>query len=345
MSVTLKIPYLTTVWATGSFTQDHSNPDWIIAGRKNTRVPAPFYRKTVGEFEIDTIDTSYAEFDLVTSSNRKCFCMDSEGNFFLRDSGNLDRKYRGRADLSTVEAIGLLERNNILEDKQVMISESLECTLPRDIFHHISKIVSYKQKFLAPERHTGFLASADDLSANVVIIDECDNTYQEIQSMLNEYVYHNGHFYQKVTEPVLLDTQELGGKDRKTQIICDSHKEKEVFDSLFPFIRRQISSVAPGSLYKTQIQSIENTVEVSNYRYLMNVQSVWQINREGLFENIKDDAGLLNMNDNRDLCKMILKLFSRSNGDPCQTRDESIFKEIINNPCVQGNAQGSRLHR
>ncbi len=326
MSVTIKIPYLATVWATGSFGNEHSNPDWIIPGRKMTRLPAPFYKRVVGEFEIDTIDENNVEFDITTERDKKHFCLDADGEFYLRELGFLNGNlYSGKMNLSTTEAIPLLERNNILDDKQVMISVSKECKTPTHILSNVRNATFYR-----PGRMTGFLASVDDLGANAVIIDECDDRFKDIQAELKKYAYHNGRFWHKTKEPMIAHITKAIVSH--SQIICD----QEYHQNLWNMIMNQVFDFA---LPNTSVhgKKLMDYVEATGNRLGIELHSIWQDEGKKYLSEITGNADLLNASDNRDLCKMALKMYSECS-NPATTKYSSVAKEMMKNPIIVGDA-------
>ncbi len=165
----IKIPCLSTVWATGTFTQNNSKREWIDKGRKRAVNPHPFYRQTMVDVNFATMeDKRYAEISVYAlldgdPRNPVSILLDEDYNFYQKEAVDLtEPKY-----------------NAIFAARTISPAHSERCTMP-----NIPK----------------FVADIDELSANGVIIDE---TIYPLQEYTNDWVYHADSFWKKIPEPIL----------------------------------------------------------------------------------------------------------------------------------------------
>ncbi len=189
----ITLPYLHTVWATGSFNSDHGNhPITTVAlqtDRKRTKLPLPFYAQRCAEFEISEID-DYVQFDIfIQRSPRKnaryTLCLDSEGNLYKQ-------KWK-------IEEISNPNSFNLWTSDNRLVWEQTGVNL------HVTEDI--------PNRRPGndgryiFFGSISDLSNNAVIVGESceENQKFAIQEILDRFTIINGFVWEKTPEPFLCE--------------------------------------------------------------------------------------------------------------------------------------------
>ncbi len=161
----INVPYLSTVWATGSFSQNNSNPEWIFKGRKRAVNPAPFYRQETRSMELEDMNKDYVRFSIGKSE----FFMDEDRNF-----------YSERMSLKrTLSRIHKMEENYLFGDSQI---SAWTCDKETDLY---------------------FIASVSDLNDNAIVIEEMDPA-GFFESVLEQYVANKGMIFRKENEPYII---------------------------------------------------------------------------------------------------------------------------------------------
>ncbi len=300
-TINIRIPYLSTVWATGSFESEHSNPNWIMPGRKSTRLPAPFYKHKTATFEIETITGNNVVFDVESDRKITRFCLTEEGDFYRKEIGSLNPEFSGDKTINTIQAISLMERNNIFLDEQVLYSPSTHHELPKTILHHTQTVTPENIHPHSRYRPAGFLASVEDLSANAIIHDETDDRVQVLEECLQGWVYHDGDFWEKGREPLLIKA--VSPHRTENRLIFG----KWSANLLFSFLTGHLFSFFPlAGGFHSMKNKIQHFVENwSDDGLGLEIMSVWQSDKVSY---VKGDESLLRKTDERDLTKRIINM-------------------------------------
>ncbi len=187
---TIRLPYIHTVWATGTIVDNGvKHPISNIAPKKRAMKPAPFYAVRETEFNIDTLDSdnAFVKFSIKEGGDRKReekFCLDSNGNFYFVTNG--------------MECLTTLEH---IHASSYHISEIqyARCLIMDENHSEQTRIFP---------RHELFYGRAEDLSHNAVILGEGYDAeiFEMMQNNLDRFVLIGGDLCLKTQEPFLLRT-------------------------------------------------------------------------------------------------------------------------------------------
>ncbi len=278
---TIKVPYLATVWAVGSFDYNQhtaksaARRGYLMRnqhlGGKRCFKPAPFYAERSFEVDIPTMEKNYVIFEILehgyTSEDDNGiengldigkYMLDEDGIFYQVVSAD------------TMSKVAILETNDIFRHHQTAVCDDSE---------HFNRYIVDLDKNIA-RYHTGFRAGVEDLSSNAIIVDDEDKTLLKLIDIANQNRFHNGEFWCRMP-------------DYNNDFFLDKILSTFVTDGFEPVFFRA----------KTEQDNPKDDGYMDHQTKHLRFMSVWELrNREDFSIRILDgDSALLDFAEHRNM--------------------------------------------
>ncbi len=296
----INVPYLSTVWATGSFNyEQHTAKHPLLRSlylgenyrnrRKRCFIPSPFYLERSMEIEFKGIQENYVIFDTVEPPPNEW-----ETTYMLTESGDFYKKITDEEDhnIRLLQNIAKMNVNDVFENLQFLVDAGENCVHLRE--NHPVADQTYWMRKIGRESLNGFPANVYflggylDLEEGAVIYAEEDRKPEQLMKLAENIIIHNNVFWQKTDEPLIFSFKPIHHNVKPQHYLM--HKSQHGFFGIEAVMMVNIHEERCEINATMHIQSLWNNI--SDIRVLV---------REG-------DESLLQRDENRDLSLMYEKM-------------------------------------
>ncbi len=297
----MKIPYLSTVWATGSFDYNqhtkHSGRDIRkLIGvnedmrRKRCSVSSPFYMEKTVELTFDDMsETDFVIFKLESKNGiiSQIFMLTENGDFYTPYGDDL------------VQRIMKMEHNPVFGKLQTVVDAGKNGkNLCENHPAQNSVPVIPGQQFPSIIDH---IAGVQDLCAGSIIIDDEDGKPEALQKCLDNFCFYNNLFWKKSGEPLLLKLELHEPASEKSR----------------PSSKEEICLLESNS---ARLRRINHRMHISHMGFVdakPSIFSVWNADESDLRITVKSgNQDFLDKEDNRDLLNMYMEMKQKNHTEP-----------------------------